>query len=100
VTFQAVLPPQTEREFQASVVKYAKMLGYRVYHTHDSRRSVAGFPDLVLVRRPRIVFAELKSQRGRVTDDQAYWIRDLRACGAEVYLWRPSDWPAVEGILR
>src|SRR5688572_19177552 len=42
---------QTERAFQAQVVKYARLMGWTAYHTHDSRRSQAGFPDLVLVRR-------------------------------------------------
>ena len=40
----------TEREWQAQVVSAAQALGWTTYHTHDSRRSNKGWPDLVLVR--------------------------------------------------
>lgn len=91
---------QTERAFQASVVRYAELMGWHTYHTYDSRRSNAGFPDLVLVRRPRVIFAELKSQRGRLRPAQRLWIEELRACGQDVRLWRPSDWEDIERALR
>lgn len=91
---------QTERAFQASVVRYARLMGWAAYHTYDSRRSDAGFPDLVLVRRPRVVFAELKSQRGRLRPAQRAWIEELRACGQDVFIWRPSQWQEVERVLR
>lgn len=94
-----VLPPMTEAQWMAQVVKYAKLMHWRVYHTYRSDRSEAGFPDLVLVRRPRVVFAELKAQRTPVTGAQRDWLADLRACGQETYLWRPSDWSTVERVL-
>lgn len=95
-----ILDALTERAFQAQVIRYARVFGWAVYHTHDSRRSQPGFPDLVLVRRPRIVWAELKSQRGTVTTEQQAWLDELRACDQEVHVWRPSDWRIVEGTLR
>jgi VRR-NUC domain len=90
---------ETEAQFQASVVKYAELMGWRTHHHYDSRRSSTGLPDLLLVRRPRVVWAELKSERGRLTDDQRAWIAELRACGQEAYIWRPSMWQDVERIL-
>lgn len=94
----------TERDFQASVRELARVCGWRVYATHDSRRSPAGFPDLVMVhkRSGRIIFAELKSERGRATREQLDWLADLErhACdGVTVALWRPSDWPTIEATL-
>jgi hypothetical protein len=98
------LPKQTERSFQTQVVKLAELLGWRCYHTLRSEGSAAGFPDLVLVRarhpKPRVIFAELKADRGRLTDDQRAWLLELRASGQEAYLWRPSSWSAVEKLLR
>jgi hypothetical protein len=40
----------TEKQFMAQVIQLARLRKWLVYHTHDARRSVAGFPDLVLVR--------------------------------------------------
>ena len=99
---RAILGPfrQSERSFMGQVVAYARLMGWRCYHTYDSRRSDAGFPDLVLVRRPRVIFAELKSDRGKLTDDQRAWLEALDGCSVERYIWRPSDWPKVERILK
>jgi hypothetical protein len=54
----------TEKQFMATVIEAAQTLGWLVYHTHDSRRSESGFPDLVGVRRDRILFIEVKPRRG------------------------------------
>lgn len=99
MTFLATPPRLSERQFQSQVVKAAGLLGWRCYHTLRSEGSAAGFPDLVLVRRPRVVFAELKAQRTPVTDDQRAWIAELRACGQEAYIWRPDDWSTIERVL-
>lgn len=57
-----------EAVLQAQIEQLARTLGWLVYHTHDSRRSQAGFPDLVLVhaRQRRVLWRELKTQKGRV----------------------------------
>ena len=96
----------SEREFQAAVVELAEWQGWLVYHTHDSRRSAAGFPDLVAVhgQTGELLFAELKTARGRVSPDQRAWLRTLELAAAEkpgvtVKLWRPADWPDVEATL-
>ena len=96
--------PLTPAEYRAQIAKgmsegtllekvrqTARELGYLTYHTHDSRRSEPGFPDLVLVHgaRGRVVFAELKDMRRRVEPDQEMWLDRLRAAGAEAYVWRP-----------
>jgi hypothetical protein len=91
--------PTSERAWQAKVVEAAKWLGWAVYHTHDSRRSEAGFPDLVLVRDTRLVFAELKSASGRTTPAQEAWLLRLHDTGAEVHVWRPEHWPQVQETL-
>ena len=91
----------SERDFQRQVVLLAELMGWYVYHTYDSRRSNPGFPDLVLVRTPCVVFAELKREKGRVTPAQREWADELSRCsGVEYYLWRPSDWDEIEEALR
>lgn len=95
---------QSEREFQAAVIELATACGWRHYHTHDSRHSAAGFPDLVLVRRGVLIFAELKAENGKVTPEQQAWIDALDQVDADegkmwALVWRPSDWPAIEAAL-
>lgn len=106
---------QPERSFERQVIQYAEIMGWKVWKdraTNTARRCVtcgavrrtprntAGLPDLILVRRPRVVWAELKAERGKLSDDQRDWLEDLRACHQECYLWKPSDWPVIEKVLR
>lgn len=87
-----------EREWQQQVIDLARMYGWLVYHTFDSRRSEPGFPDLTLVH-SGVVFAELKTDRGRLSPAQEVWLSRLRAAGAEVHVWRPRDLDDVIGRI-
>ena len=84
----------TEAQLQAAVVQLAKVLGWMVYHTHDSRKSEPGFPDLVLVHpaKRRLLFYELKSENGYLTAAQREWLNALNLAGAEALLYGPEDW--------
>lgn len=90
-----------ERQFQDLVIHAARMCGYDVYHTHNSRRSEPGYPDLHLVHagRGESIFAELKTQKGRLSDAQKHWLAILAMAGQRAYVWRPSDWETIERIL-
>lgn len=90
----------SEAEFQRQVTQLAKMLGHLVYHTHDSRKSAAGFPDMVIVKPGRrVIFAELKSATGKTSPEQDEWLEALKASGERVYLWRPEDLQEIGRIL-
>ncbi len=84
--------PQTERELQALVTEACRWHRLLVYHPYDSRRSEPGYPDLTIVGKS-VLFRELKSARGRVTDAQDTWLRRLAAASADAAVWRPADWP-------
>lgn len=87
-------PKMSEREFQGIVLELAQLHGFELaYHTHDSRRSAPGFPDLVLVssRRGRVLFRELKTDVGRISPQQRAWLTGLTAGGADAGVWRPAD---------
>ena len=95
----------------------AQLRGWLVHHTRPARIKVrgmetyrtpiaghAGFPDLVLARRGRVIYAELKAQGGQLREDQIRW-RDAMCpperqafCGW--FLWRPSDWAQIERVLE
>ena len=81
----------SERDFQASIVDLARLCGWRVVHFHDSRREVGGemvgdsdakgWPDLTLIR-DRILYREVKTEKGRVTKSQDRMLVSLLAAQA------------------
>jgi hypothetical protein len=127
---------QSEKQFERAVVEYAEHHGWKTAHFNDSRREVVnkrtgerkligdkdakGFPDRIFARNGRIVIAELKAEKGRLSDEQSEWLVALggepdgsispleqlvavtgaRAVRLRVRVWRPSDWPAIELELR
>ena len=90
----------SEKIFMESIIDLARSTGWMVYHTYDSRRSTAGFPDLVMTKHKRLVIAEIKTETGKTSPAQDKWVETLRtARGVKVKLWRPSDWPEIERTL-
>lgn len=103
-----------EEEFQAEVIKLARVLGWRVAHFRRVRvmrkdgtmffeTPVAadgkGFLDLELVRE-RLVKAELKIKGGRLKPEQKEWITHYQKIGVEVYVWFPRDWQTIREVLK
>jgi hypothetical protein len=77
----------SEAAWQQQVEGLAAFYGFRCYHTHDSRRSAAGFPDLVLVRgaegAARATVAQVAArpewlQHRDISEPQAEWLDALR----------------------
>lgn len=76
---------------QASVIQLCKLFGIAYYHTFDSRRSAKGWPDLAICGKRGFIARELKTERGKVTPEQARWGLMLRAVGVSWDVWRPED---------
>jgi hypothetical protein len=98
-----------EADFQRAIIQLAQLKGWRVAHFRKAqngkgqwRTPVAadgkGFPDLVLVR-DRVIFAELKTDRGTLTPDQTEWQHALARAGAIAAVWRPREWNAIAEVL-
>lgn len=81
----------TEAALLSNVRALAKQFGWMAYHTWRSDNSEPGFPDLVLMRPPLLLFRELKSEGGRLKPEQRRWLEELAACGQDVGVWRPVD---------
>jgi hypothetical protein len=91
----------TERDLTGYVRDLARTFGWRRYHTWLAKHSPAGFPDECLLRPPRLVFAELKAERGRLKPDQEAWLDELRQVpGVDAYVWRPADMDEIATVLR
>ena len=93
---------QLEKDFQDQVCQYARLNGWTIYSVPDSRRaSLAGYPDLTMwhVKKRKLIFVELKREKGKTSPAQNEIIHQLRSIGSEVYVWRPSDWLEIEKII-
>ena len=89
----------TEKEFQQQIVDTARLLGWKVFHDFDSRRSTPGLPDLFLVR-DRCVWLEVKTETGRLSPEQADWIAAINAAGGTALVVRPSQWDEIVHSLK
>ena len=61
------------------------------YHTYDSRKSPAGFPDWVICGRAGVLYRELKREGEDPTPRQQEWLDGLTAAGQDADVWRPAD---------
>ena len=108
----------TEAQFQRSVIELARLNGWKVAHFRPAQNGKgawrtpvaadgAGFPDLVLVK-DRVIFAELKTDKGRVSPAQREWLDVLtearvkaQSTGVvDVVIWRPKDWHEILATLN
>ena len=92
----------TEADLREQIRTLCKLYGWLMYFTWNSRNSPSGFPDLVLVnpQQKRIIFAELKTERGRISIRQFEWLKSLADCGQEAYTWRPDDINRITWLLQ
>ena len=113
-----------EKDFQDDLMRQFGIYGWRAYHTHDSRRSQSGFPDICAVHRDskKLIYAELKREpipdlikadgqtlkrrrTVKITRAQTEWLTDLSLVGLlmngrmTVHLWIPSDDRTITDIM-
>ena len=94
----------SEATLQKSVIGRAKRRGWKVAHVgkgtvakdeHGNPIIITpmspGWPDLTLARTgSRLLFMELKKEKGAVTDDQWDWLNLLNECGARAIRCTPQ----------
>jgi hypothetical protein len=108
----------SERDLKNWIVAFARSHGWLVHHDLPSQRANgswttavqgdSGYPDLVLVHPgnaaenvpAQIIYAELKTQRGKLTTGQQQWLDALHAAGQTAVVWRPADLQTIFTKLR
>jgi hypothetical protein len=98
----------SEESFQRAVVDLAHIFKYKVAYFRKARKKDGdwvtpvgadgkGWLDLVLVNENKhdLIFAELKSENGKMTKEQKDWFTRLGKCHESVYCWKPSDWENI-----
>ena len=102
--------PETEDQFLTWILDRARASRWRTIHVRPGRTGAGewrtpvqgdgvGFPDLVIVR-DRIVYAEVKSERGTLSTEQAEWRERIIFAGGEWHLWRPRHRDLITEVLR
>jgi len=90
----------TETDLREEIRVLASLYGWTFNFTHNSKHSPAGDLDLRLVKPPRYIVAELKSEKGKMTPTQREMFALLEQCpGVEVYIWRPSQLQQIADLL-
>ena len=95
-----------EADWQRTVIEAARRHGWKVCEFRKARvkrggvdvyrtpfgADGVGFPDLLMVRPPRVLVVENKSENGKISPEQMDWLLQLGGCpGIEVRVLKPSD---------
>jgi hypothetical protein len=125
------MPKGPEYQLQSQIAQLAHLLGWETVafrpamtkhgmRTPGTGSMAKGWPDMTLVHpeKQRLIFAELKSNVGRLRPDQERVIGVLSKLAGmwadpallsesqfahlrvEVVVWKPKDWPQIEQALR
>lgn len=96
----------TEADLLREVMRYAKLTGWYVYRPQLSKHLAVrkaggqGWPDLMLIRRGRLLAVELKSEHGELSKEQKEVLVMLHEVpGVETFVFRPSDRVAITRVL-
>lgn len=94
-------PGHVESDFQRAVITYAESQGWRVHTERPAMtnrgyvtpvQGSPGWPDLVLAKLTRpVIFVELKTNTGRLDNEQVIWLDVLNGLGSLATVWRPRD---------
>jgi hypothetical protein len=104
------LPSPSESAFLEQVLTMAGWYGWRTFHVRPARTlrgwrtpiegSGVGFPDIVAVKPPVVLFCELKSDNGKPTPQQEKWLACLAECReVRTKIFRPSDLDKIACVL-
>ena len=101
--------PKTEAAWQKIITTAAEQAGWEWLHIGRVGKHKAngakgtlgkGWPDLFLVKPGRMIFVEVKGEDAPdLRMDQKLVMAALSNAGAEVYVWRPSDFAFAMDVL-
>lgn len=95
-----VLSSSEKTELEQWVMATANKHEWKARLTRDTEY---GSPTVMLVKAPRVIFAECLPDGVRrdraLTAPQRRWLDVLGGCGFETYVWRPRDRRIIQQIL-
>lgn len=99
----------SERMFQDAVIQLAATCGWDCHHIKPAKYGgtwktdgLPGMPDLILIgqKGQGVMWAELKTDTGKLSDKQELRITQLLSNGQEVHIWRPRDMNKIAERLQ
>lgn len=106
---------ETERQFQARVIKEAQGQGWKAAHFYRMKVIIGGkerwitpaaadgkgFTDLILGHegRRRVIAVECKVRPNKPTPEQQVWLRIFSLAGLGGYVWYPDMWDLIVAEL-
>lgn len=102
-----------ESNFQSQIVRFLRSQGFYVFAVPNAGKvsvkqgaiykregALAGVSDLIIVLQGRTVYVEIKSPngKGRQSDSQKEFEREITARGHEYLLW--DNWAEVESFIN
>ena len=95
-----------EANIRIGIRDFLKQLGWAVWDMEQNRptRQTPGFSDLVACGHGRILHIEVKTAKGRTTEAQEFFARQVRQNGGTYLVWRSVmdawKWLEEEGIVK
>ena len=78
-----------ESQLQAKIIRKLESTGWFVLKLIQTNKN--GIPDLEIIKDGRVIFLEIKTDTGKVSDLQRYRITELEKYGTEAYLLKGWD---------
>lgn len=80
-----------EKEAIKELKKYWKQNGWYAIRNQQNIGSHKGLSDFVVIKDGKVVFVEVKGERGRQSDAQKKFEQDITKCGAYYCVCRTAD---------
>ncbi|MDA8212187.1 MAG: VRR-NUC domain-containing protein [Clostridia bacterium] len=84
-------PKVPESQIQAEIKQYLQLKGYFVYKNHQSLGSHRGLADLTAIKNGQVIWIEVKTPKGRVSEHQEQFRTDLEHHGGRYIVARSVD---------
>lgn len=94
-------PAMSEKDWSKQFKHLFEVMGWQGFHPYLSIYSDRGWPDWSLVNPTtgRLIFVELKTEAGKLSDSQIKWRDLLQSAGQEWYCFRPSQFDDAASVL-
>lgn len=99
-----------EAAFTEALIRKAQECGWLACHFRAAKTAKGwvtaiqgdkGFPDVILIRPPVAVVAELKVPPNKPTPEQEQWLAAFRKTpGILTFIWHPADWTEIVRLLE